>query len=734
MTNAQVSSTSSLTRADEAAIDKACSLIAPNWPLDRLIAVNPLWEYREQSIENASARVAALTGAKSTKSASYFNEQYTQGKISQASLVAAAERYQNSMSVEDLVYALDDKTPPIWLSLAEIADLERDHHKMRWQDEIVHQISQFCGDFTQHETSSFNGLYRSWLAFSKVDYGLSLLMGEQKLRQQFNQLPSDIYALFALAKSTLHLDSTQLELYAHKLLLSINGWASYLAWQRWEANLEAKQNDYLKELLAIVLAWDLVVWRQLEQNHDKNDFIQLEKAWHNQLKDTSDLFESHLKHVTTLWIWNHAAELEYQASLHQTLLQAVEAKTAPALLQVACCIDVRSETLRNALEAQSEGIQTIGFAGFFGLPISYQPVGSQIKRPQLPGLLAPSISATGKQKDKLKLHKIRKMSHWKKWAGSPFSAFTMVESVGWFYAFKLLKDNFFPQKNESLIDQFSHHDEWQLEQNGQSLTLDERAALAAAILNGMGLTDNFAPTVLLLGHGSETRNNLHAAGLDCGACGGQTGEVNVRVLSYLLNDNLVRVQLVSKGISIPQETHFIAGLHNTTTDEIICFSDLNNEKLESYLKQASMQTRRARVNKQVSAMTSMNDIALEQEQLEKTKNWSEIRPEWGLANNAAFIIAPRSRTRCVDLKGRAFLHDYQWQNDTQFTLLEQIMTAPMLVTHWINMQYHFSVTDNSFFGSGNKLLHNAVGQHIGVFEGNGGDLRIGLSLQSLHDG
>jgi uncharacterized protein YbcC (UPF0753/DUF2309 family) len=38
------------------------------------------------------------------------------------------------------------------------------------------------------------------------------------------------------------------------------------------------------------------------------------------------------------------------------------------------------------------------------------------------------------------------------------------------------------------------------------------------------------------------------------------------------------------------------------------------------------------------------------------------------------------------------------------------------------------------YGSGNKVLHNVVGGHIGVFEGNGGDLRIGLSRQSLHDG
>ena len=81
-----------------------------------------------------------------------------------------------------------------------------------------------------------------------------------------------------------------------------------------------------------------------------------------------------------------------------------------------------------------------------------------------------------------------------------------------------------------------------------------------------------------------------------------------------------------------------------------------------------------------------------------------------------------------------FLHDYDWHKDYGFGVLELIMTAPMVVTHWINMQYNASVTDNLKYGSGNKVLHNVVGGHLGVFEGNGGDLRIGLSKQSLHDG
>ena len=62
------------------------------------------------------------------------------------------------------------------------------------------------------------------------------------------------------------------------------------------------------------------------------------------------------------------------------------------------------------------------------------------------------------------------------------------------------------------------------------------------------------------------------------------------------------------------------------------------------------------------------------------------------------------------------------------------MTAPMVVTNWINMQYYASTVDNKLYGSGDKVLHNVVGGNVGVFEGNGGDLRIGLPMQSLHDG
>lgn len=94
----------------------------------------------------------------------------------------------------------------------------------------------------------------------------------------------------------------------------------------------------------------------------------------------------------------------------------------------------------------------------------------------------------------------------------------------------------------------------------------------------------------------------------------------------------------------------------------------------------------------------------------------------------------RSRAGDLGLDGRCLRHDYDPGKDTDGSVLELLLTAPMLVTHWINWQYHASTCDPEHLGSGNKLLHDVVGGCIGVFEGNGGELRIGLSKQSLHDG
>ncbi len=223
------------------------------------------------------------------------------------------------------------------------------------------------------------------------------------------------------------------------------------------------------------------------------------------------------------------------------------------------------------------------------------------------------------------------------------------------------------------------------------------------------------------------------AGLDCGACGGHSGAPNARWLAQVLNHTDVRLGLMERGLVIPPETYFLPAAHNTTTDRIEFYDteDLpashqrDFAELSSVCSEASAAVACERLP-QLSA-TKLPEV------VRRANDWSEVRPEWGLAGNAAFVVGPRALTSQVDLNGQVFLHSYEAEQDVEGTILETIMTAPMIVANWINMQYYASAVDNHHFGSGNKAIHNVVGK-FGILAGNSGDLQTGLPLQSLHDG
>jgi hypothetical protein len=63
-------------------------------------------------------------------------------------------------------------------------------------------------------------------------------------------------------------------------------------------------------------------------------------------------------------------------------------------------------------------------------------------------------------------------------------------------------------------------------------------------------------------------------------------------------------------------------------------------------------------------------------------------------------------------------------------LLESILTGPLVVGQWINMEHYFSTVDNERFGSGSKVYHNVAGR-FGVMTGNLSDLRTGLPSQTV---
>ena len=723
-----------------AAVTAAGQRIAPSWPLDQQIAVNPFWEMRNQPFAEVAARLEALGRVHCLMPAAYYAGLWRRSVISSEHLLQAAELLGERADCDALLQALKQRPADgHWHNVSDWLDSARDRqHQMAWRDEITHQISQFCADFCQVQEPSA-ALYLSWVKQIRSDRGIAILMGEPGLNRAFRELPDDPQALILIALDELGLNSAeQIEAYSHALLLDINGWASWFAYQRWQAALAGGSEDLLPQLLAIRLGWELALWRHWQMRHGKAA-QGLREQWYGQLPQLAQLLQQHARAQKPLWVWQRAAELARQQQEQLLLTKPRPLSRTQPRLQAVFCIDVRSEVMRRALEACSPDIQTLGFAGFFGLPLAYTPVGTDISRPQLPGLLAPTIRVSegghsAQALDQSRRAQQLKESAWYDFSRGATSSFTMVEASGLSYAARLLRRTFGLTRDKHPLNDLPHSGQWTLWQGERPLTLAEKTDLVAGVLHSMGLK-RLAPLVLLVGHGSHTTNNPHAAGLDCGACGGQTGALNVQVLAQLLNDEGVRKALAERGQLIPHSTRFVAALHNTTTDHIHCF-DAVEQNIAGWLSDATLLAQRERAprlglsDNAVLNQPQQLDQALQQ----RAYDWSEVRPEWGLAGNSAFIVAPRSRTRGLNFGGRTFLHDYRCQDDEGFRVLEQIITAPMVVTHWINMQYNASVTDSLKYGSGNKVLHNVVGGNLGVFEGNGGDLRIGLPLQSVHDG
>ncbi|TVM08168.1 MAG: DUF2309 domain-containing protein [Halomonas sp.] len=703
--------------------------IPPLWPLDSSVAVNPFLGQAQLDLASTGARLGRVAGVSVTMPRHWYHARIVSGEITDHDLSAALSRAPAELGPFDLealkTAAAKPSLPPE--ALPTVADLAADTSGIDWPAFLAERFGAWAAAYFDQGQALWaapqdTSAYAAWRAFASRDLTPEI-GGLKGFAAHVNNAPEKAEDVMNRVVERLDLPPEALDTYFHQLLMTLGGWSQCARYRLWKADQNGTSDSTARDFLAIRLLWEEAFFIQYQ--------TPLKEQWQAVVASHSVSPEPDPETQIDA-ILQDAAECSSQRALAATLKapSAATQGTRPTM-QAAFCIDVRSEVFRRSLESVDSGIRTHGFAGFFGLPVAHRRFASDLSELRLPVLLTPAVSscATGAEEvdaDLRSRYTARAVRAWNRFKLAAVSSFAFVEAAGPIYVSKLLSSAFHRTSASVPKDPVPRFDP----------PLDEKtlADTAEKILRAMSLTRDFARLVLMTGHGAQVVNNAHASALHCGACGGYSGEVNARLLAQLLNDQGVRQELATRHIVIPEDTLFLGALHDTTTDAVILFdTDNPSEEHSADIEMARTLLTRAGSLSRTERAWRLPGASKGQDVIKRSRDWSEVRPEWALAGCKAFIAAPRQRTQGKNLEGRTFLHDYDWQQDEGFGVLELIMTAPVVVASWISLQYFGSTVAPKAFGGGNKLLHNVVGG-MGVVEGNGGVLRPGLPWQSVHDG
>lgn len=727
--------------------EKIKKLIAPAWPLKDSVAVNPFHGYTDYSFDKAAHLFKNLAGIELYMPLSFYRKMFSEKKILESDIREAlkASGY-SSFTVERVLndmHALPETTPAP-PSIETITDLSEKLSGIKLNDFFIETISTWASSYFGKNGKTIQehpkNLYKAWKIYASTDYSTELI-GIPDFRRHLKEIPDDAESAFQSITTELKLDEEQLTWYLLRLAYQLTGWSSLISGMDWNGNLYGGKTDSFDQFITILLSWEFCLYKAYQNKG-------VATLWRQKNEHTVQklLLEEPKDSFRVQAILQQAFELAGQRELRKKFAANHPRQTpAKPVAQAVFCIDVRSEVYRRNLESTEAGIQTIGFAGFFGFPIKYQAAGTSTPVNQCPVLLpsGPLVKETADAATlkKLKTSRIvytQTKETVKGFKSGALTSFGFVSSLGLFFLPKLVSDSLRLTRTVSKTAQRGYSENYlvQREIDLSDFPFEDQVNLALGTLNTTGLSKQCAPIVLFVGHGSSSVNNPHAAGLECGACGGHSGDINALVAASICNNPEVRKALAAKGVNIPEETLFLAGLHDTTSDHIAILnahlvSDSHRDafkQLTEKLALASEQTRKER-SRRLNVQPEQSNKNLP----ERSKDWAQVRPEWGLAGCNSFVIAPRTKTKDLNLEGKTFLHDYHFQQDHDLKILETIITAPMIVTTWINLQYYASTVDNRHFGAGDKTIHN-VTAGIGVMEGSSGDLRIGLPLQSVHTG
>ncbi|WP_276272492.1 DUF2309 domain-containing protein [Haloarcula litorea] len=703
-------------------IDKAATTVGSVWPIHSFVTANPLSGFEDLEFGEAVTQAADLLGGRGYPRPETFRAALDAGQIDPEVLDAELTERGYEADPEALLERMDTGVD----ADAPDTDEERvDHVLTKW-------LSAFLDEGRAHwpMPNRAEGFYAAFREVAEHDGEIP----DEGIAADLPETPEA--AIEAVLEP--YPESQWVPIFEEQLA-ALPGWSGFVKQRAddegaWQSAYPITLAGYLAARLSLLDAFGVDIEPATGPDSTEADAA-------------DELAEAFL----SAWEASYRGEVVESVAAESRALAEREPSGRPDA-QLVFCIDTRSEIIRRHVEATGD-YETHGYAGFFGIPMEYQGYDAEVSVDACPPILDPQHRITEMPDDDERQARRDRWSRLREAASeavetlktNPGTAFGFVENAGSGYGLALAARTLLPGRVSDLLDtadetvpddhefcdQLVHHQHTYAGDLPVGLTHEEKVEYAATAFELMGW-EEFGRLVVFTGHASETANNPYDSSLDCGACAGNPGGPNARVLATICNDDEVRTALRDRGFDLPADTVFVAGEHNTTTDEIELYDGDVPESHADDLDQLRADLATARENAAAERAESMgaDGSTAVAETERRAADWAETRPEWGLAGNAGFVVGPRELTSDLDLDGRAFLHSYDWSTDADGDALEAILTGPMVVTQWINAQYYFSTVDNAVYGSGSKVTHNPVG-NVGVYQGNGGDLMTGLPLQSL---
>ncbi|MCA9781420.1 MAG: DUF2309 family protein, partial [Candidatus Eremiobacteraeota bacterium] len=495
-------------------------------------------------------------------------------------------------------------------------------------------LIRFCGAYLDQGISYWpmpmkSGLYHAFLLLYSQQTGMALPWQRGLSDRLKRQLQSNWTAADALADAFARLGISCEETFAalKERALALRGWAGMIS------VLEKRPDLAPIESPPVTLQDYLAIYFQIEAHLEEQGQNQQSASGPSRRTDYELAYEAFIlaqcsglglelfgsPQAAKAWVrevrgFDHlqrrrllleAYERRYRQDVVDGLIHHCRAGEATASeaprFQAVFCIDDREESLRRHMEELCGELETLGYAGFYGVTMRYQGLTDPHSTPLCPPVRTPKhlvreVLVEG-QAPSTTLGNVRQT--WRASRNTLVGGGILSVVTGFLAGIPLVGQTLFPglshrigsalEKSLAAKPQtrlaLERPEGQKANEEGyyEGFTVAEMADIVKAGLQTMGVS-RFAPLFAVVGHGSSSLNNPHEAAHDCGATGGGRGGPNARAFCAMANHAAVRGLLQESGITIPPKTWFLPAYHNTCDDSMTYYDlDLVPQHLHSEL-------------------------------------------------------------------------------------------------------------------------------------------------------